>query len=211
MEQQDLVLSVDEVEQRAPLASERFLYRQVEGRSFYTPALRLLPGDRVRYHQGPSGIDILVLLSSRTSFGRSSRFYRWMVRKDQEELSRTVNGRERIGQVLDLRPKRFGKSGRVVELEIVGTEQTKLVKGLAIRRWLGLRENLFYIDKQLSREGSPSAWVFTGGGWGHGVGLCQVGAFGMASAGYTYREILGHYYPGTQIRRLEELGEREQD
>ncbi len=211
MEQQNLVLSVDEEDTRVPLASQRYLYRQVEGRSFYTPVVRLLPGDRVRYHRGPNGIDILVLLSSRTSFGRSSRFYRWMVRKDQEELSRTVNGRERIGQVLDLRPKRFGKSGRVVELEIVGTEQTKLVKGLAIRRWLGLRENLFYIDKQLGREGSPSAWVFTGGGWGHGVGLCQVGAFGMASAGYTYREILGHYYPGTQIRRLEELGEREQD
>jgi stage II sporulation protein D len=130
---------------------------------------------------------------------------------EREELSQTVNKREHLGQIVDLRPKRYGKSGRVVELEIVGTDDIKLVKGLAIRRWLGLRENLFFVDKQLAPDGTVAAWVFTGGGWGHGVGLCQVGAYGMASAGYSYREILEHYYLGTEIRKVGEGGGQERE
>ena len=209
-DEQELWLVRDEKNARVPLAAHRYLYRQVEGSTYYTPVVRLFPGDRVRYHQGPDGIDLLVLLTARTGFDRSSRFYRWTVRKSSEELSRAINGRESVGQLLDLKPKRYGKSGRVVELEIVGTEQVKLIKGLAIRRWLGLRENLFYIDRQTGSGGSAEAWIFTGGGWGHGVGLCQVGAYGMASAGYGYREILGHYYPGTEIQKLEALREPEE-
>ena len=209
-EEQELLLVRDEEDTRVPLATHRYLYRQVEGRTYFTPVVHLFPGDRVGYHQGPDGIDLLVLLNHRTGFGRSSRFYRWTVRKNTEELSRSINGRERVGRLLDLKPKRYGKSGRVVELEIVGTEQVKLIKGLAIRRWLGLRENLFYVDKQTDESGIVKAWIFTGGGWGHGVGLCQVGAYGMASAGYSYREILGHYYPGTEIQKLEALREPEE-
>lgn len=209
-EQQELLIVRDEEDSRVPLATRRYLYRQVEGSTYFTPAVRLFPGDRIRYHQGPDGIDLLVLLTHRTGFDRSSRFYRWTVRKSSEELSRSINGRERVGRLLDLKPKRYGKSGRVAELEIVGTEQVKLIKGLAIRRWLGLRENLFYIDKQTDPHGAVKSWVFTGGGWGHGVGLCQVGAYGMASAGYSYREILGHFYAGTEVQKLQEPQELEQ-
>jgi stage II sporulation protein D len=151
------------------------------------------------YHKGVQGIDLIILLSYRMSFDRSSRYFRWTIRKTADELTRAVNGREALGRVVELRPMRYGKSGRVVELTIVGTDASKTLNGLAIRRWLGVRENLFYIDRQLDEDENVVAWVFTGGGWGHGVGLCQVGAYGMAAAGLSYRDILSHYYSGTNI------------
>ena len=115
---------------------------------------------------------------------------------------------EGMGRILDLKPKRYGKSGRVVELEVIGIESSLVLKGLDIRRRLGLRENLFYIDRQRDSKGDVIAWVFTGGGWGHGVGLCQVGAYGMGSAGYTYEEILLHYYNGTELKSTESWSKR---
>jgi stage II sporulation protein D len=81
----------------------------------------------------------------------------------------------------------------------VGTEGTVTLTGLAIRRALGIRENLFFLDAQRGPDGKARSWVFTGRGWGHGVGLCQVGAYGMAAAGHDYREILSHYYAGTRV------------
>ena len=112
-----------------------------------------------------------------------------------------MNLRHRVGTIQELRPKRYGRSGRIVELEIIGTSGSVVVKGLAVRRTLGIRENLFFLDAQRSRASGHESWVFTGRGWGHGVGMCQVGAYGMALAGYSYRQILGHYYPGTRIAR----------
>jgi stage II sporulation protein D len=181
------------------LAAERYLFRRVGGRTVFAPALSLVPGDRFLYHEGDRGIDLMILRSHRMSFGSSSRFFRWTVRRTADELTRAVNAREALGKVQELRPMRYGKSGRVAELAIVGTDAAKTLKGLAIRRWLGVRENLFYIDRQVDESGKVSAWVFTGGGWGHGVGLCQVGAYGMAAAGHSYRDILTHYYSGTEI------------
>jgi stage II sporulation protein D len=104
-----------------------------------------------------------------------------------------------VGSVRDLRPKRYGASGRIAELEVVGTLGTTTLKGLAIRRALGIRENLFFFDAQHAPDGTVRGWVFTGRVWGHGVGMCQVGAYGMAAEGFSYREILSHYYPGTRI------------
>jgi stage II sporulation protein D len=182
-------------------APVRYLYRSAAGASHYTSQMRLLPNDRVRYRTGDSGIEILVLLEDGASFDRSSRFSHWVVRKSPDELTRDVNASLQVplGKVLELRPKRYGPSGRMAELEIVGTERTETLRGLAIRRALGIRENLFFFDEQRAADGSPSGWVFTGRGWGHGVGLCQVGAYGMAAAGFSYRDILSHYYPGTRI------------
>jgi stage II sporulation protein D len=159
----------------------------------------LLPNDRVRYHAGADGIDALVIVGGDGSFDRSSRFSHWTVRKTAEELTREVNLQNPVGAVRELRPKRYGASGRLAELEIVGEDQTVTIRGLAIRRALGIRENLFFFDPQYEADGSVKGWVFTGRGWGHGVGLCQVGAYGMAAAGYSYRDILSHYYPGTHI------------
>ncbi len=191
----------DERETSMAIAPVRYLYRELAGASHYAGRLTLLPNDRVRFRTGDAGIDVLVLLEDGGSFDRSSRFSHWVVRKSAEELSREVAGslQVSVGSVLELRPKRYGPSGRIAELEVVGSEGITTLKGLAIRRALGIRENLFFFDVQHAPDGTVRGWVFTGRGWGHGVGLCQVGAYGMAASGFSYREILSHYYPGTRI------------
>ncbi len=103
-------------------------------------------------------------------------------------------------------PKRLGVSGRVVELGVVGSEGQLDLKGLQVRWGLGLRENLFVINRETGPRGEVERFVITGKGWGHGVGLCQVGAFGMAQAGSTFEEILKHYYTGVSLSRPEAGG-----
>jgi stage II sporulation protein D len=200
VENQTLIVRVQDSLEKIPLAPNRSLFRRVGDSTYPVAELALQVGDSLSFHHREDGIDWLILNSSGTGFDKTSRLFRWVVRKTNDELSRTIGSRrEGIGRILDLRPKQYGKSGRVVELEIAGEESSIVLRGLDVRRWLGLRENLFYIDRQHAPGGEITAWVFTGGGWGHGVGLCQVGAFGMASAGYTYEEILQHYYPGTEL------------
>lgn len=191
----------EEQEISMALAPVRYLYRDLASASHYADRLTLLPNDRVRYRTDDAGIDVLVLLEDGGSFDRSSRFSHWVVRKSADELSREVNAslQVSVGSVLELRPKRYGPSGRIAELEVVGSTGSATLKGLAIRRTLGIRENLFFFDVQHAPDGTVRAWVFTGRGWGHGVGLCQVGAYGMAASGFSYRDILSHYYPGTRI------------
>jgi stage II sporulation protein D len=84
----------------------------------------------------------------------------------------------------------------------VGSRASTVVRGFDVRRLLDLRESLLVIEPQRDARGRIEAVVFAGKGWGHGVGLCQVGAYGMALRGASYREILGHYYTGTAIERI---------
>lgn len=188
-----------ETEEVLRVARRRFLFQQVGDLVFFSPSLLLLPDDRIELHEGADGVDLLVRRTEGASYDRSSRYSQWMERRTSEELSRTLADADRLGEIVDLRPKRYGRSGRVAELEVVGTEGSKTLEGLVIRRSLGIRENLFFIDRQVGDDGAPKAWLFTGRGWGHGVGLCQVGAYGMAAAGLDYRQILAHYYPGTRL------------
>ena len=200
-----LLVVRDDSEETIGLAPRRYLFRKVTDSIYYSPALSVLPDDRALIHHGDEGVDLIILLSSGTDYDRSSHFSRWTVRKSVSELTEEINEREALGGIVDLKPKRYGRSGRVVELEVVGQERSVSLRGLAIRRWLGIRENFFFIDRQLAPDGSVLAWVFTGGGWGHGVGLCQVGAYGMASAGHGYVEILKHYYTGATIAPWAEI------
>ena len=86
-------------------------------------------------------------------------------------------------------------------MEIIGAESQVVVRGLKVRSVLGLRDTLFTLDKEYDAGGQPSHFVFAGRGWGHGVGLCQVGASRMAQAGADYREILKKYYQGIKVSR----------
>jgi stage II sporulation protein D len=104
-----------------------------------------------------------------------------------------------IGRLIDLIPKERGVSKRVTELQIVGSETQEIVNGLKIRWVLGLRETGFVVDKEVDEDGAVTHFTFSGRGWGHGVGLCQVGAFRMAQIGFSYKEILKKYYQGITI------------
>lgn len=130
-------------------------------------------------------------------------FYRWTVHYTQQELSELVHRRSGInfGTILELRPVRRGPSARLVELEIVGTKcRMTIGKELEIRKWLSpshLYSSAFVVDRN-----EVGDFTFTGAGWGHGVGLCQIGAAVMAEKGYTYQQILTHYFPGTALQNL---------
>jgi SpoIID/LytB domain protein len=94
-------------------------------------------------------------------------------------------------------------SGVVSKVLIKGTAGEYMLSSDAIRSKLGgLRSNMFIIEPKLDSDGQPESFIFYGGGWGHGVGLCQSGAAGMAAGGYKSAEILSHYYPGTELTVL---------
>jgi stage II sporulation protein D len=114
-------------------------------------------------------------------------------------VARAVGRYGSVGRVLDIVPKRLGVSGRVVELSVQGSDGELELRGLKVRWGLGLRENLFVVHRERGPGGDVEQFVITGKGWGHGVGLCQVGAFGMAQAGSTFEEILRHYYSGVRV------------
>ena len=119
-----------------------------------------------------------------------------------EVLSRVARSAASVGQLLDVRVRRRGVSGRVLDLELVGTEGTAHIRGGRIRSALGLREQLFVVDRSFDDAGRVARFKFTGRGWGHGVGLCQVGAYGMARAGLSYEKILKSYYTGISLTKL---------
>lgn len=136
-------------------------------------------------------------------------FYRWKITYTQEELSALIFKRSGIdyGQIVDLIPVARGTSGRLWKLKIVGTKKTLTIgKELEIRRTLStshLYSSAFVVDKEdLSPEGIPGRFVLTGAGWGHGVGLCQIGAAVMGEQGYPYDTILRHYYINAEIKKL---------
>lgn len=127
-------------------------------------------------------------------------FYRWTVAYTQEELSALIKSRSGIdyGQILDLVPVERGTSGRLVKLKIIGSKRTLTIgKELEIRRTLSpshLYSSAFVVDKADIKQGVPGRFLLTGAGWGHGVGLCQIGAAVMGEQGYLYDAILLHYY-----------------
>jgi stage II sporulation protein D len=90
----------------------------------------------------------------------------------------------------------------VIDLEVIGAQGIGRVRGGRIRSALGLREQLFVIDRKYDSEGRVTSFVFTGRGWGHGVGMCQVGAYGLARQGLTYAQILKTYYSGIELSKL---------
>jgi len=129
-------------------------------------------------------------------------YYRWKVEYTTQQISdifRRKSGLD-IGDIVDMRPVKRGPSGRIYELEIEGTKSTVTIgKELEIRRTLSeshLFSSAFVVEK------TQDGFTLKGAGWGHGVGLCQIGAAVMAAKGYTYREILQHYYPHTTLGRF---------
>ena len=135
-------------------------------------------------------------------------FYRWKVRYTQTELAELIrtNTKSDYGDIIDLIPVQRGPSGRICKLKIVGTLKTFTIgKEMEIRRVLSdshLFSSAFVVDKGEVKEGIPQNFILSGAGWGHGVGLCQIGAAVMGEKGYSYEEILLHYYKGAEIRKF---------
>ena len=129
-------------------------------------------------------------------------FYRWEVTYKQKEISELIHKRIGIdfGQVLDFIPIERGESGRLISLKIVGTKRTMTIgKELEIRK--ALSESHLYSSAIVFEKNEVDggvAFVLKGAGWGHGVGLCQIGAAVMGEKGYLYKEILNHYFKGAK-------------
>jgi len=134
-------------------------------------------------------------------------FYRWKTERNQQEIQRMLKNRVGIdvGEVLDLTPIERGVSGRLIKLKITGTKKTMILgKELEIRKAFSdshLYSSAFIIGKENIKDSIPQKFIFTGAGWGHGVGLCQIGAAVMGAKGYSYREILSHYFKGAELKK----------
>lgn len=149
--------------------------------------------------------DATVLAQVLNGYDRETNdFYRWQQVYTQQELSQLVAKRSGMdfGIIHDLQPVERAASGRLVRLRIVGDKRTVVVgKELEIRRWLSsshLYSSAFVVDKAVDENGNVK-FILKGAGWGHGVGLCQIGAAMMGERGFDYKQILEHYYPGTQL------------
>ena len=136
-------------------------------------------------------------------------FYRWQVEYTQSELRHLIESKLnlRFGDIIDLQPVERGMSGRLSKLRVVGTERTLIIgKELEIRRALSpshLYSSAFVVQRfDLNAQQVPARFVLKGAGWGHGVGLCQIGAAVMGERGFRYDEILLHYYRGVEIRSI---------
>lgn len=136
-------------------------------------------------------------------------FYRWKETLSQEKLQQLIAGKLKmdLGAILDMKAVERGKSGRISKLQLIGTEKTFTIgKELEIRRTLSdshLLSSAFVVDKyDKDEQGVPQRFELIGAGWGHGVGLCQIGAAVMGEQGYHYDAILLHYYQGAEIKKL---------
>ncbi len=182
-----------------------FLAARTGGRWHPVERLVLWPGDRVAWvpRQDGPGLAFLALEGRRSlADDRFSRHYRWTVGRTREEIESSLAGIAPVGRLLNIRVLRRGISGRVAAIELVGTAGRAVIEGFRLRRALGLRETLFSMLVQHDPDGLVRRVVFDGRGWGHGVGMCQVGAYGMAARGADYREILHHYYSGVRLVRF---------
>jgi stage II sporulation protein D len=174
-----------------------------QGDGLYSAALAMVPGDLLTlFWQG----DRLVAATQEIdldgiSFDRSSPYSAWTRFRTDAQLATQVNARFPGMGFQSFEILSRGVSGRVGKIRIFGDNgQTVDVDGLAVRWTLDVPDTLF-TAKRLAPKGGDPGWLFTGRGFGHGVGMCQVGAYGMAQRGHTYREILTHYYSGVELGR----------
>lgn len=150
--------------------------------------------------------DTIQMLQYRINFAnpaadRYSRLALWQVHKTRQDLDAAFKPLN-VGAFQDLRVIARGPSERPLQTEIVGTKGQTAVRALRIRTLLGLRDSLFSYDIERNAQGEVLGIMFYGRGWGHGVGMCQVGAYGMALEGATYEQILKKYYKGIELKKL---------
>jgi peptidoglycan hydrolase-like amidase len=183
-----------------------WLFRSLGGESHQVARLTLIGGERVVYHLNARGqVDFLEASISEhsASSDRFSSVAQWQERIPIDEIQqRLARARISVGRVEKIEPVAFSSSSRVTEIELTGDQSQARLRRSQIRAALGLREYLFVVDRELDARGSVVAFVFTGRGWGHGVGMCQTGAYGLAKEGYSYTAILLKYYTGVKLHKM---------
>jgi stage II sporulation protein D len=201
---QTAVLGTEKGKEEVRLTPDFFLIRNYDGEPAFTSQVYLLGGEQVRWIDNDKELKHFEVIYPPHSniLDRDSAFHSWQLKRSKQDLERRINMYYPVGELIDLIPQKRGKSKRVVELLVKGSEAQAVIKGLRIRRVLGLKETLFVLEKEYSKAGDLTHFIFTGRGWGHGVGLCQVGAFGMARAGANYKDILKKYYHGIKIAKI---------
>ncbi|MFN6962763.1 MAG: SpoIID/LytB domain-containing protein [Pyrinomonadaceae bacterium] len=199
-----LVLKSGKTSRQIAVRPDVFLFREFGARLYPVREAVLVGGENVSFQTDASGaVSYLEIRPTDlpTSAEAMSPHTNWSVTLSasavQSRLSRYVRG---IGTLYDVNIRSQGYSRRATELEIVGSNGTKSLKGGKIRSALRLKEQLFVINKRYS-GGQVASYTFTGRGWGHGVGMCQFGAYGLAKMGLKYDEILRHYYTGIDLAK----------
>ena len=178
-----------------------------KGEGLPAGTLELVAGDRLDVYWKADRILGLVqpTEASPVDLSRHARRQRWTKNRSFHQVRNAVQARYPGFPFRDFEVLERGVSGRVGKMKLVGSDgQNLMVEGLAVRWTLDVYDTLFTAEPHETRSDSaPSGWTFRGRGWGHGVGMCQAGAYGMAVRGNTYREILRHYYSGVELGRLQ--------
>ncbi|HXI62582.1 MAG TPA: SpoIID/LytB domain-containing protein [Pyrinomonadaceae bacterium] len=188
------------------VSTEAFLFREFGENLHQMKSLALVGGEPVGFHVSAKGqVDYLEVrpANNGAAADRFSSLSNWTAQLNlgavQARLGRSVRG---IGSITDLRIAKQGSSRRVIDLEVIGTQGVAHIRGGRIRSALGLKEQLFVIDRVYNENDRVSSFVFTGRGWGHGVGMCQFGAYGLAKQGLNVEQILKTYYTGIELTKM---------
>jgi stage II sporulation protein D len=200
-----LVVKSGKTNRQLTVRSDVFLFRQFGESLYQVKETALVGGETVNFLTNSTGeVTYLEVKPSATTVTaeKMSPFTLWNENLSpssvQSRLSRYVRG---LGALIDVRIAQKGYSRRATHLEIVTTNGTHHLKGGKIRSALRLREQLFVINKRYDSTGKAVSYSFTGRGWGHGVGMCQYGAYGLGKMGVKYDAILKHYYTGIELTR----------
>jgi stage II sporulation protein D len=187
------------------LARNLILFRIDPGQITPVREMKLIGAEKLAFHLNDKNeIDFIEieLSPSGAASDRLSYAATWqmtLTRTSAAEKLRDLAGD--IGTFMDIQPSRLGFSGRAVQIKAVGSRRTAELNGYRVRSALGLRDTLFTLTREYNAEGAVTSFTFSGRGYGHGVGLCQTGAYGMAKAGRNYTEILKTYYTGVDIKK----------
>ena len=201
----DLTLKIDGKPTRFTLPANTPVFRKINDRYQEYRSAPVTIGDRATITSEGGKTPVALVINAYldgASFDRSSSFASWTRSFRADDLVVSINKRNPIRQLQGIRPLTIDASQRIAELEVTAEEgRTFVLRGLPVRWSLNVPDNLFVYEKTQDADGMDR-YTFYGKGWGHGVGFCQVGAYGMATRGWTAQQILMHYYTGIEIQKF---------